>query len=50
MVADIKWAFEDSLKYVKWMDADTKKAAKEKVRERRCVFSFPGTANTDASS
>lgn len=33
MVSDIKWAFEDSLKYVSWMDPETKKAAKEKVRK-----------------
>lgn len=31
MVGEIKWAFEESLKYVNWMDAETKKAAKEKV-------------------
>lgn len=31
MVTDIKQAFEDGLKYVSWMDMDTKKAAKEKV-------------------
>lgn len=33
MVAEIKGAFEDSLKYVQWMDPETKKAAKEKVRK-----------------
>ena len=33
MVSEIKWAFEDSLKYVSWMDPETKKAAKEKVRD-----------------
>lgn len=37
MVSEIKWAFEDSLKYVSWMDSETKKAAKEKVGERRRV-------------
>lgn len=31
MVAEIKRAFEENLKHVGWMDADTKKAAKEKV-------------------
>lgn len=31
MVSEIKWAFEDSLKTVGWMDPETKKAAKEKV-------------------
>ena len=36
MVAEIKWAFEDSLKYVSWMDSETKKAAKEKVGEKSC--------------
>lgn len=35
MVSDIKRAFEDGLKYVSWMDDDTKKAAKEKVRWHR---------------
>lgn len=39
MVAEIKWAFEDSLKYTSWMDSETRKAAKEKVGERCfCVF------------
>lgn len=37
MVAKIKWAFEDNLKYMSWMDSETKKAAKEKVGERCCV-------------
>lgn len=32
MVTKIKWAFEDNLQHVSWMDAETKKAAKEKVR------------------
>ncbi|KAK1799616.1 hypothetical protein P4O66_000385 [Electrophorus voltai] len=31
MVAEIKGAFEDSLKHVGWMDDETKKAAKEKL-------------------
>lgn len=31
MVTEIKQAFEDGLKYVSWMDTETKKAAKEKV-------------------
>lgn len=34
MVGEIKWAFEENLKYVSWMDAETKKAAKEKVGEK----------------
>lgn len=34
MVGEIKWAFEENLKYVTWMDAETKRAAKEKVGER----------------
>lgn len=33
MVGEIKWAFEENLKYVGWMDAETKRAAKEKVGE-----------------
>lgn len=37
MVGEIKWAFEENLKYVSWMDAETKRAAKEKVGERRSV-------------
>lgn len=37
MVGEIKWAFEENLKYVTWMDAETKRAAKEKVGERRSV-------------
>lgn len=32
MVAEIKSAFEENLKYVSWMDSETKNAAKEKVR------------------
>lgn len=31
MVGEIKRAFEENLKYVRWMDAETKRAAKEKV-------------------
>lgn len=31
MVTKVKWAFEDNLEGVSWMDAETKKAAKEKV-------------------
>lgn len=31
MVTEIKQAFEDGLKYVSWMDTETKKAAQEKV-------------------
>lgn len=38
MVAEIKGAFEDSLKHVSWMDPETKKAAKEKVSERVFVY------------
>lgn len=34
MVGEIKQAFEENLKYVSWMDSETKKAAKEKVGER----------------
>lgn len=38
MVGEIKVAFEESLKYVSWMDSETKKAAKEKVGEMLCIF------------
>ncbi|XP_047439160.1 endothelin-converting enzyme 1 isoform X1 [Mugil cephalus] len=41
MVADIKWAFEDSLKYVKWMDSETKKAAKEKADAIYNMVGYP---------
>lgn len=34
MVEEIKRAFEENLKYVSWMDAETKRAAKEKVGDR----------------
>jgi len=37
MVSEIKWAFEDSLKTVGWMDPETKKAAKEKVRTKNMI-------------
>lgn len=33
MVAEIKRAFEDSLKHVTWMDPETKDAAKEKASD-----------------
>lgn len=42
MVGEIKWAFEESLKYVGWMDSETKKAAKEKVGERLIGFLSAG--------
>lgn len=32
MVTKVKWAFEENLKHVSWMDSETKQAAKEKVR------------------
>ncbi|XP_053171150.1 endothelin-converting enzyme 1 [Scomber japonicus] len=41
MVGDIKWAFEDSLKYVSWMDAETKKAAKEKADAIYNMVGYP---------
>uniref|UniRef100_A0A4W6DH36 Endothelin-converting enzyme 1 n=1 Tax=Lates calcarifer TaxID=8187 RepID=A0A4W6DH36_LATCA len=41
MVAEIKWAFEDSLKYVSWMDSDTKKAAKEKADAIYNMVGYP---------
>lgn len=42
MVGEIKQAFEENLKYVSWMDSETKKAAKEKVGERcsLCALSW----------
>ncbi|KAL0978496.1 hypothetical protein UPYG_G00171240 [Umbra pygmaea] len=41
MVAEIKWAFEDSLKYVGWMDQDTKKVAKEKADAIYNMVGYP---------
>uniref|UniRef100_A0A667ZK08 Endothelin-converting enzyme 1 n=1 Tax=Myripristis murdjan TaxID=586833 RepID=A0A667ZK08_9TELE len=41
MVSEIKWAFEDSLKYVSWMDSDTKKAAKEKADAIYNMVGYP---------
>ncbi|XP_029358545.1 endothelin-converting enzyme 1 [Echeneis naucrates] len=41
MVAEIKWAFEDSLKYVGWMDSETKKAAKEKADAIYNMVGYP---------
>ncbi|XP_037346870.2 endothelin-converting enzyme 1 [Pungitius pungitius] len=41
MVADIKWAFEDSLKNVRWMDSETKKAAKEKADAIYNMVGYP---------
>ncbi|XP_060925405.1 endothelin-converting enzyme 1 isoform X1 [Limanda limanda] len=41
MVADIKWAFEDSLKDVGWMDPETKKAAKEKADAIYNMVGYP---------
>ncbi|XP_068170979.1 endothelin-converting enzyme 1 isoform X2 [Antennarius striatus] len=41
MVSDIKWAFEDSLKYVSWMDSETKKAAKEKADAIYNMVGYP---------
>ncbi|KAE8298237.1 Endothelin-converting enzyme 1 [Larimichthys crocea] len=41
MVAEIKWAFEDSLKYVSWMDSETKKAAKEKADAIYNMVGYP---------
>lgn len=38
MVGEIKLAFEENLKYVSWMDAETKKAAKEKVGGKKDVL------------
>ncbi|XP_077428382.1 endothelin-converting enzyme 1 [Vanacampus margaritifer] len=41
MVGDIKRAFEESLKYVSWMDADTKKTAKEKADAIYDMVGYP---------
>ncbi|RVE72607.1 hypothetical protein OJAV_G00039050 [Oryzias javanicus] len=41
MVGEIKWAFEDSLKDVSWMDAETKKAAKEKADAIYNMVGYP---------
>ncbi|XP_046881183.1 endothelin-converting enzyme 1 isoform X1 [Hypomesus transpacificus] len=41
MVSEIKWAFEDSLKYVSWMDPETKKAAKEKADAIYNMVGYP---------
>lgn len=32
MIAEIKTAFEESLETLQWMDEETRKSAKEKVR------------------
>lgn len=37
IILEIKKAFEESLKTLKWMDEDTRKSAKEKVRLARCL-------------
>uniref|UniRef100_A0AAQ4Q1I6 Endothelin-converting enzyme 1 n=1 Tax=Gasterosteus aculeatus aculeatus TaxID=481459 RepID=A0AAQ4Q1I6_GASAC len=41
MVGDIKWAFEDSLRNVRWMDSETKKAAKEKADAIYNMVGYP---------
>uniref|UniRef100_A0A8C7YAB8 Endothelin-converting enzyme 1 n=1 Tax=Oryzias sinensis TaxID=183150 RepID=A0A8C7YAB8_9TELE len=41
MVGEIKRAFEDSLKDVSWMDAETKKAAKEKADAIYNMVGYP---------
>uniref|UniRef100_A0AAY4EKJ2 Endothelin-converting enzyme 1 n=1 Tax=Denticeps clupeoides TaxID=299321 RepID=A0AAY4EKJ2_9TELE len=41
MVSEIKWAFEDSLKNVGWMDSETKKAAKEKADAIYNMVGYP---------
>uniref|UniRef100_A0A673K1G7 Endothelin-converting enzyme 1 n=1 Tax=Sinocyclocheilus rhinocerous TaxID=307959 RepID=A0A673K1G7_9TELE len=40
-IANIKWAFEDSLKTVSWMDPETKKAAKEKADAIYNMVGYP---------
>uniref|UniRef100_A0A3Q3WIT7 Endothelin-converting enzyme 1 n=1 Tax=Mola mola TaxID=94237 RepID=A0A3Q3WIT7_MOLML len=41
MVTEIKWAFKDNLKYVSWMDSETKKAAKEKADAIYNMVGYP---------
>ncbi|XP_053083193.1 endothelin-converting enzyme 1 isoform X2 [Pangasianodon hypophthalmus] len=41
MVSEIRWAFEDSLRHVSWMDAETKKAAKEKADAIYNMIGYP---------
>ncbi|KAJ8391177.1 hypothetical protein AAFF_G00096060 [Aldrovandia affinis] len=41
MVSEIKQAFEDDLQYVGWMDAETKKAAKEKADAIYNMVGYP---------
>uniref|UniRef100_A0AAX7UI32 Endothelin-converting enzyme 1 n=1 Tax=Astatotilapia calliptera TaxID=8154 RepID=A0AAX7UI32_ASTCA len=41
MVTEIKQAFEDGLKYVSWMDTETKKAAKEKADAIYNMVGYP---------
>lgn len=37
IIMEIKKAFEESLSTLKWMDEDTRKSAKEKVRPTWCL-------------
>lgn len=37
IILEIKKAFEESLNTLKWMDEDTRRSAKEKVRLARCL-------------
>ncbi|KAI4878347.1 hypothetical protein NFI96_033697 [Prochilodus magdalenae] len=41
MVSEIKWAFEDGLKHVGWMDEETQKAAKEKADAIYNMIGYP---------
>ncbi|XP_056158202.1 endothelin-converting enzyme 1 isoform X3 [Lampris incognitus] len=41
MVSEIKQAFEDSLKYLTWMDPETKRAAKEKADAIYNMVGYP---------
>uniref|UniRef100_A0A3Q4H129 Endothelin-converting enzyme 1 n=2 Tax=Neolamprologus brichardi TaxID=32507 RepID=A0A3Q4H129_NEOBR len=41
MVTEIKQAFQDGLKYVSWMDTETKKAAKEKADAIYNMVGYP---------
>lgn len=40
MIEEIKDAFKDNLPNLKWMDAETRKLAKEKVSESLCHIIF----------
>lgn len=47
MIEEIKDAFKDNLPNLKWMDAETRKLAKEKVSESLCHFIFCSTRGSE---